>query len=252
MNERDKIFQILTAQGKRFPALLQWLKEEVWSKMNYKNLAPEEYLKQGETTVHEVEELILASAQGLYDELISASLQSENIIDALAETERTAIIIFDGASIRELPLFEELANKTGFEIIESTYEYAALPSESDFFIEQRILGKRIAPSQLASRKELSEKNIYGLYYDSFLTKYELPLDGRAILLWSHFPDGTYKDLSAKTSFYFGEMKDIFDTVWKNIVLAIPKDYQITITSDHGYIFLDRNWNQLSRTTEQNY
>ncbi len=88
----------------------------------------------------------------------------------------------------------------------------------------------------SSRKELSEKNIYGLYYDSLLTKYKLPLDGRAILLWSHFPDGTYKDLSAKSSFHFGEMKDIIDTIWINIVLAIPKDYQITITSDHGYIF----------------
>ncbi|MEW5799660.1 MAG: hypothetical protein AB1728_11710, partial [Bacteroidota bacterium] len=32
------------------------------------------------------------------------------------------------------------------------------------------------------------------------------------------------------------VRKLFDTVWKNIVLTIPKDYEIIITSDHGYIF----------------
>ena len=26
-------------------------------------------------------------------------------------------------------------------------------------------------------------------------------------------------------------------VWKNIILSIPKDYKIIITSDHGYVYL---------------
>jgi len=235
VNNSDKIFDLLTTPGERLPALMEWLHGEVWSSHQFRELNPTAYLEEGERLVHRVEEVVLAAAPALYDEITAASLRTPNVMDLFLTRRETAVVIFDGASIRELPLFEYLATSTGFEIIESRYSVAALPSDTEYFVEQRILGKRLAPSQLPGRQELRERGITALYYDAPIRTFDLQ-SSDSFLLWSHFPDGTYKDLSARFSSHFGEMRNLFDTVWKNIILTIPREYDIIITSDHGYIF----------------
>jgi hypothetical protein len=203
---------------------------------NFKHRPPADYLEEGEQLMHRVEELILASAFSLYDEIAAMSLNAKPLFEAFARQYQTAIIIFDGASVRELPLFEKLAKDTGFNIIESGYGTAALPSDTEYYIEQRMLGKRIAPSQLPSRKEITAMGITPYYYDSPTRVQNLGSMTGPFLLWSCFPDGTYRDLSAKFSSHFSGMMNLFDAVWKNTVMEIPSGYDILITSDHGYIF----------------
>lgn len=232
----NKILEMLTNESNRLPNICNWLKEDVWSMKNFSEMQPAEYLEKGESEVAKAEGLMLSSANELYNEITNESLRTKSILENYNNPKKTAVIIFDGSSIRELPLFEKLAAETDYNIVESTYTYAALPSESQNFIEQRIIpGKKLSPSQLQSRSELKERNIKFYYYDSPSRTYSLT-DEKNLLLWSHFPDGTYQDLSSKFSSHFNEVKVLFEAVWKNIVLMIPKEFRIIITSDHGYIF----------------
>lgn len=235
MNLHNKISQIISSPHNRLKLLEKWLYEEVWSSANFHRLKPSEYLEEGEKQVHFAEELILTTAYSLYDELSCESLKTKPLINYLCPDEKTAFVILDGTSIREIPLLEKLAESSGFNIIDSSYSFSALPSDSEYFIEQRITGKGLSPSHLPGRKELTDNNIKCYYYDAPTRSFPLP-DDKNLLLWSHFPDGTYKNLNAKFSSHFNEMTILFDTVWKNIVMAVPNDYKIIITSDHGYIF----------------
>ncbi len=234
----EEELQLLSGTGDRLVALHAWLKEKVWSSSRFKSMRPEDYLEQGEKLVCRMEDLILGYAFGIYNELTAASDKTDKIWQTIERKKACALVIFDGASIREQPLFEKLALTNGFSIVESRYDMAALPSDTTSFIEQRILGKPgVSPSLLPARKEIAELGVKTFYYDSVIRTFELPADKQNLLLWSHFPDGTYQDFDSRFSSHFGETCRLFDTVWKNIILAIPKGYRIIVTSDHGYIFL---------------
>lgn len=234
--QNKSIIEILTDSSARLSLIKEWLKEEIWSKKNFDRMSPSKYLESGENAVHKIEELILTSAFNVYDEIADQAIQTKSLTSFFDNNNKTAIVILDGSSIREIPVFENLAKDTGYEIIESKYSYAALPSESEYFIDQRLIpGKKLAPSQLPVRAELSRNDIKCYYYDSPTRTFPLTNE-KNLLLWSHFPDGAYKDIGARFSSHFAEMSNLFETVWKNIILSIPNDYKIIITSDHGYIF----------------
>lgn len=234
--QNKSIIEILTNSSHRLSLIKEWLKEEIWSNKSFDRMTPTKYLESGENAVHKIEELILTSAFKIYDEISDQAMHTKPLTSVFDNTNKTAIVVLDGSSIREIPIYEKLAKDTGYEIIESRYSFAALPSETEYFIEQRIIpGKRIAPSLLPVRTELSKNDIKCYYYDSPTRTFQLTNE-KNLLLWSHFPDGTYKDLSSKFSFHFEEMNNLFETIWKNIILSIPNDYKIIITSDHGYIF----------------
>jgi len=227
----------LSSTKERMPALHKWLKENIWSNTRFKSMKPEDYLEQGERQICKIEELVLGSAYGIYDGLAAAAGSAGKILETFDNKKPYAIVVFDGASLRELPLFEKMAISSGFTIVESRYDIAALPSDTNSFVEQRILEKSgLSPSLLPGRNELVELEIKAHYYDSVTRTIELPSDNQNLLLWSHFPDATFQDFDSRFSSHFGEICRLFDTVWKNIVLAIPKGYRIIVTSDHGYIF----------------
>lgn len=234
MSKTRSVFDILTQSGERLPAISRWLLDDVWSQKRWEQASPVEYLERGEREVHRAEELILTSAASVYDEIVAASLRSPKW--DLLEDEHVAIVVLDGASIRELPILKKLAQDTGFDIIECDTRSASLPSETLYFVEQRLLGKRVAPSDLPKRQEFKEKGICAVYYDAPIRSTTLSADHSSFLLWSRFPDGTYKDMGSKFASHFGEMQRLYDTIWKNIVLEIPRGYRIVVTSDHGYIF----------------
>ena len=237
VNLTNDIFSLLTSKGDRIPAIFEWLTNNVWSNENYKSKSALAYLENGEKNTLKLEEVILSSAPGIYSELVSASLKNKCLLAEL-NTAKTAIVIFDGLSIREVPVLTKLASDTGFELINSGYRIAGLPSDTTSFIEQNLIGKRIAPSQLETRKELKEQNIKVFYYDSPIRYFSVNGNDLNYLLWSAFPDGTYTDFEAKNSVHFETIIKQFDVAWKNTILTIPNDYRILITSDHGYIYLN--------------
>lgn len=236
----DTIFDLITSPGERIPLIHKWMKENVWSESAFKSLDIKTYFKSGERQIQKLEELILTSSNGIYDELSAAAEKNFSLLDELNQT-KTALIIFDGTSIRELPLLQHLAQSTGFQVLESSYKASAIPSDTISFIEQRLIGKSISPSQLETRKELGNRNIKTYYYDTPIRHFEINSAEVNYLLWSSFPDGTYTNFEARNSLHFETFIKQFDVVWKNIVMAIPKGYRIIITSDHGYVYLNNGF-----------
>lgn len=164
MPKTRSVFDILTQSGERLPAISRWLLDDVWSQKRWEQASPVEYLERGEREVHRAEELILTSAASVYDEIVAVSLRSSKW--DLLEDEHVAVVVLDGASIRELPILKKLAEDTGFDIVECDTRSASLPSETLYFVEQRLLGKRVAPSDLPKRQEFKEKGVCAVYYDA--------------------------------------------------------------------------------------
>ncbi|MBK6914963.1 MAG: hypothetical protein IPH11_15380 [Ignavibacteriales bacterium] len=241
----NTVFDLLTTPGERIPLIHRWMKENVWSESAFKSMDIKTYFESGEKQIQKLEELILTSSNGIYDELSALAEKNSSLLEELKQS-KTALIIFDGTSIRELPLLESLAVNTGFQIIESNYQASALPSDTVSFVEQRLVGKSISPSQLESRKELSSRNIKSYYYDTPIRHFEIKSSELNYLLWSSFPDGTYTNFEARNSLHFETFIKQFDLVWKNIVMAIPRGYRIIITSDHGYVYLNNGFESQSK------
>jgi len=239
-----KIFELLIQPGKRLPSIYNWMMDEIWTEKNFSSNDVTHYFENGEKIITELEDIALASADSLYDELAAEAVQNELFINT-AFKNNVAFVIFDGMSLREVPLLKKLAASTGFSVLESSYKFAALPSDTISFIEQRLIGKAIAPSQLESRKELKAKSIKYYYYDTPIRHFEISASENPLLLWSSFPDGTYSDFDARSSLHFETLVKQFDVVWKNIILSIPKNYKIIITSDHGYAYLGTGFDSKS-------
>lgn len=229
------IMRKLIEPGSRLPWLVDWLTAEVWCDERFSGLSPEDYLSQGEKFVHSVEELLAVAAGRVYDELATASKAVHPLTDALVD--QTSVVVFDGASIREAPLFRQKARESGFEIVEDAVTYAALPSETVDFVEQRVIGKRLAPKQLPGRAELKERGIKAFYFPDAIASQSIAAEnGDSFLFWSAFPDVTYKDSDARFARHFSDMQALYDAAWKNTVMQIPRGRRIVVTSDHGYIF----------------
>ncbi|MDQ1240372.1 MAG: hypothetical protein QG577_2558, partial [Thermodesulfobacteriota bacterium] len=75
-----------------------------------------------------------------------------------------------------------------------------------------------------------------IYSGSHTQPIQLPQDGNPLLIWSAFPDNTYKDSGARFESHFENLHIMFETAWVNTVQRILSKKKIIITSDHGYIF----------------
>jgi hypothetical protein len=146
-------------------------------------------------------------------------------------------VVFDGASLREVPIFLKKAEESGFEVTEQSVRYAALPSETVSFVEQRLIGKPVAPKLLPQRQELRERGVTSFYFSDAIASQNVRVDeGNSLLLWSAFPDVTYKDSESRFTRHFTGMQPLYDAAWKNTVMQAPRERRILVTSDHGYIF----------------
>ncbi|MBW1708135.1 MAG: hypothetical protein JRJ86_23770 [Deltaproteobacteria bacterium] len=210
------LFKRLTQPGSRLTWIIDWLLEEVWNSERYKSLTPVEFLRMGEEQVNRFELLVA-------------------LLDVLSEPN-TAVVVFDGLSIREVPMILTLADKSGFDISLLGTSHAAIPSETIDFINRELPCGRIAPSQLQTRRELKEKGIVAIYSRDITQPLSAEYENSSLLVWSSFPDSTYKDSGAKFESHFENIHALFETAWMNIVQAIKGKKKIIITSDHGYIF----------------
>lgn len=237
-NSFKKYSDILITPGPRIANIAHWLQNDVWNEERYLSNDNRLYLEGGEKQVRDFEELALSTAPGIYDELVSLARQNNKYLYENISSVKTALVILDGASLRELPILTKLASDTGFNILEKSFGYSALPSDTESFVEQKLLGKKISPAQLTARKEFASNKIKAYYYDTPIRYIDLPQSDSSIILWSAFPDGTYMNFEARNSSHFETLVKQFDVVWKNIIQSIPKGYRIIITSDHGYIYLN--------------
>ena len=230
-------FAVLTRPGRRLPSVIEWLTSHVWSEARFGSLDPESYLSEGEKQVYQREELLSAATDRFYDELAGAAAQKKLMLDAASLSQPTAFVIFDGSSLREVPLFLRLAAQSGHSVVQQGVSYSALPTNTIDFVEQRLLGKAVTPKDLPQRKDLKEQGVRAYYYDAPIRTHQIPPDeSSTLILWSAFPDVTYQDSGARFARHFAELIPLFETAWKNTVMQIPRGYRIVVTSDHGYIF----------------
>jgi hypothetical protein len=225
----------LTTPGERLPVLGNWLLE-LWSGGKYPHDDPIEFLQTREQEVNFTEEIICASAWRLYDEFQSAAGSQGRVRAFLNEQRPCAVVVFDGLSLREIPAILHLALQSGLEVGEVAHSIAALPSETVDFVEQKLGLPQVSPSQLPSRRELRESGIATYYLASHSVRELIDPNAQAILIWSAFPDNTYKDSGARFAQHFAQLDATLRLAWRNTVQCIPPGRRILVTSDHGYVF----------------
>ena len=245
MSTSDLPSSVFLTSGPRLPAIVDWLTGSVWSPDRYAALSREDYLRDGEKAVARVEELIALGAPRLWDELAARSHASPTpraflgLDEPLPPEQRRAVVIFDGLSLRELPLLLQLAGQTGFSVHSASVAATCLPTETIDFVAQRVLGPEatpgLGPSQLPAFGALASHHVHAAYLDNLNPRHTLPRD-RHLLLWSSYPDRLYKDDASRFDTLFPQFHDQIPTLWKYTVQAIPAGMPIVVTSDHGYIF----------------
>jgi len=229
------VFEKLTQPGSRLPWIKKWLTDEVWSLSRYNRLKIYDFLFQGEEIVNSFESLISSAAGRVYDELTSPSDSRKKLLDFLTSADK-AIVILDGLSLREIPVVIMLAEKSGYTVTNIDCSVSATPSETIDFIDREFGCGEISPSQIQGRRELKEKGICAFYHGDYNLPFFGDYGGHPLLLWSPFPDSTYRDSGAKFVSHFENIHAFFETVWMNTVQQIKGKRNIVITSDHGYIF----------------
>jgi hypothetical protein len=229
-------FDDLISPGPRVEWLERWLLNEVWTEERYEALNPLDYLNEGERTVNELEEVIASSAGRLYDELLEDPPPQRDIARMIGKEPSIAIAIFDGLSLREVPLVVKLAGEAGISVLETGVSRSVIPTETIDFIDKRMRFESIAPSLLPKRKELREAGIAAYYYNQPSQRHSLDPDARALFLWSAFPDNTYSDSGARFPRFFEQTHELLKTAWLNTVQQVPRGRKIVVTSDHGYVY----------------
>ena len=234
----DRLF----ADGARLPAIKSWLLETVWTSARYQQTEPEDYLRSGEEAVYHLEELIATGAQGVWDELQAESPQAPTVKSwlglesPLPLANPRAAVVFDGLSLRELPLLLKMAEDSSFRVKSTRAVATTLPTETIHFVDERVIGTRIGPSQLPGRTELAEKNVEAFYLDQPTARHRFT-PGRSVLLWSTYPDRLFADDNARNETLFTNFhRNYVPTIWKNTLQDLPRGLPIVVTSDHGYVF----------------
>lgn len=231
----------LTAPQPRLPGLETWLRNEVWNDAAFERAgrSPKDYLLAGERLVNERESLLATTAPQVYSELTTSPVPDHTISGFFADNPRSAAVIFDGCSLREVPRLTELARASRRAVLEQGCGRAAVPSETIQFVADRLgLGlPALGPSQLASRHELRERNVRYYYFGQSNSYHTIEDGEESLLLWCRFPDQRYTDSTAVDEGLFDGAWDGFEQAWRNTVQAVPPDRKVLVTSDHGYVFL---------------
>lgn len=231
-----EVFNRLTAPGARLDWLRDWLLGEIWTPRRYEDFGAVEFLNRGEREVNEIEEVLAAAAPRIYDELQTDPPADRHLRAFLESQQPCAAVVFDGLSLREVPMVLRLATEGGFPVRQLDVTTAAVPSETVDFVAQRLQTGRVSPSELPRRRELRQAGIEVFYYGHEGQRHQLPVDCPAMCLWSAFPDQTYQDSGARFANHFAELHRRLEAVWRNTVQAVPPGRTIVVTSDHGYVF----------------
>ncbi len=238
----DFPIESLLVADERLPAIRDWLTHKVFSPERYASMTAVDYLREGESAVCRLEEIITTGAPKVWDEL-AASLQSApsprswlGLDEELPLAQNRAVVVFDGLSLRELPLLLAQAHASGIKVKECRAIATCVPTETKSFVEDRVIGKPIGPSQLPGRSELASHNTDAFYLDQPNMRDRYPV-GRSLLLWSTYPDRLFGNDEARFEDLFATFHEHhIPTLWKNTVQSLPAGLPIVITSDHGYIF----------------
>ncbi len=233
------ILNKLTQPGPWLPWLADWLLSEVWSEHNYRGKPTGQYLESGERLVNELEEVLCAAACRVYDAFLEPVPPDRHLKGYLTSGRPCAAVVFDGLSLREVPLIKRLAEQSGLRIVEEGWSVAATPSETVDFIASRLGVGSISPTQLPACATLRADGVGCHYLGQVNERCSLNTAAQAILVWSSFPDYRYTERDARFPELFEHLHNMMMTAWQNSVQAIVQQSpgrRILVTSDHGYVY----------------
>src|SRR5881396_2855093 len=111
-----KTVERLVTSGPRLPWIQEWLLGSVWTGERYDDFGPVPYLERGEHEVNDLEEVLAAAAPRIYDELVDAPAPDRDVRRFLDAPAPCAVVVFDGMSVRELPVALRLASRSGLSV----------------------------------------------------------------------------------------------------------------------------------------
>lgn len=130
------------------------------------------------------------------------------------------LIIMDGMSIREAPLFMDFFDDTGY-TTDIGYDFASIPSETKSF-----------------RDRVGYKEMKKEYKTCLVRKQDPRLDGDEQIIWWRFPDAFIENIQeGKTE--LSSLEEAYkktETALQSIIDQLTPDHAI-IRSDHGYVRL---------------
>lgn len=247
--EFKELYRFLAQPGERFPQLGNWLMGKIWRTDCSTSETTAEFLSVGETKVNTLETLVAAAAPRAYDELCFPPDEGRDLLHFLLHRRPSAAVVFDGMSLREIPAVLALAARSRLRVAEVGFSFAALPSETIPFITQRLGVANCAPSQLPEKKTLRAQGIAAYYFSHPTEQHTFDREAPALLLWSAFPDNTYRDSGARFANHFAELGKRLEIAWRFTVQQLPKGRAVVITSDHGYVFFGSGLSALRSNDE---
>src|ERR1035437_615550 len=117
-------FESLLAEDERLPAITSWLTDQVFSPERYAAMSRVDYLREGESALCRLEEILTPGAPRVWDELAAFGRSAPSprswlgLDEALPLEQNRAVVVFDGLSLRELPLLLSQAHASGFRVKE--------------------------------------------------------------------------------------------------------------------------------------
>ena len=180
-----------------------------------------EYYRKGEESTNETERTLRDIFFEIYD------LLYEKIHESRPDL-KYPLIVMDGLSVREGNLIREILKQKGYAIVDYTYTFSFLPSVTEEF--SRAVFNAPNPSAIKGDFRY-ERVMYGRVPFNSLSE-------EKSVVWVNYPDYLLhhagKIMSPEESF-----ERTLDALLE--VLKRFETERVTITSDHGYIFVDRVW-----------
>lgn len=223
MNPASLLEQLITAEEPL--ALLFSALNDIWRAEGASDI--DAFYTERERQTNRLEELLRDTYYEVYDILMERAKSDDRARELAAEDG--SVVLLDGLSLREANLLLPQLTEWGFTIADYSFSLSRIPSMTQSFFQDvfGVAGASVTPN-----------NWRGFAFRS-IQKGEVPLflEGPKALVWTTFPDELLHPMRGKGVTPAFALERTADMLYK--VLKGLEGERVTITSDHGYIYVPR-------------
>jgi len=188
-----------------------------------------------ETVIAELERVVLETCDTAYNEIAEGVAARGALQDEIAEGR--LIVVFDGLSLREACYLKSQLRERGRKV-DLRYSFSALPSSTGTFCQKHF--------GIGSFSELHDRTLRGFPADYCPdeTRLNIPRASGALIAVG-LPDPLlHRGRRGRTQVV--SLQSAFTRTWTALekILEAASDKEIVVTTDHGYIYTGRNYNDL--------
>ncbi len=212
----DVAFRVLTGEI--------WTSERLRQHQEAGNL--DGYLHEGEHLASAFERELYEVYFDLYDRLEGAHPLKRRVGDLL-EQEAYTLVIFDGLSLREVPILEAVFEEFGLKA-EVRYALAPVPSDTSVFCQAHFGAS--GPSELQGM--LTPFAFRHVKQESW--EPDFGSQDRRRVIWALYPDNVF-NLDSEAVNYEKHVAGPVAAILRNVLASGPPK-PIVVTGDHGYLW----------------